>query len=181
MNGELISRSKCKRQASQQASKCLQTYIKHTESSEQAKQTNQNQSKDIGIQINERKLTQQTGRAELLENKKEIYHTLVFLPGPHIQLTFPNLLEEVTQSAQNEPAITDTGQSSYWLAGTSDDSISFLDELLAPDVPAQSAHLGELNTPMIGKLLMLVQRSLALKPSKNILTLIELMSQTNFC
>lgn len=157
MNGELISRSKCKRQASLQTSKCLQTYIqsKHTDSSEQAKQANQlTLIKDIGIQLSERNLTQQTGRAELLTNKKEIYHTLVFLPGPENQLTFPSS-DLVIQSAPNEPVITDTGQDIHWLVEPSDD-ISFLDELLAtavPEVPAQS-HLGELNTPTIGKLLM---------------------------
>lgn len=147
MNGELISRSKCKRQASQQTSTCLQTYIAslHTESSEQANQANQeNLIKETGIQLNERKSTQQTGIAELLANEKKS-HTLVFLPGLDFQLTFPSSAE-VTQSAQNEPVITDTRQ----------EYIHWLDELLAPVSPAQSAQLGELNTPTIGKLLLLM-------------------------
>jgi hypothetical protein len=106
-----------------------------------------NQTQDFGIQSSERKLTQQTGQAELLrENKEETYQTIVFLPGPDSQDTFPSL-EELTKSAPNEPVITDTGQaSSQWLTDL------FLDELLAPaEAPAQSALQGELNTPTIGK------------------------------
>lgn len=89
-------------------------------------------------------------------NKKEINpRTLVFLPGPDSQLTFPNS-EEVTQSALNEPVIIDTGQEYNWLVDTSYDTVAFFDDLLAPQVPAPSAHLGELNTPTIGKLIVVV-------------------------
>lgn len=109
-----------------------------------------NHSKAIGIQTSERKLTQQTGRA-LLENKEETYQTIVFLPGLDLTDTHTNSAESI-RSARGEPAITDTGQTDQWPVEQLDDSISFLDDLLAPiDLPAQSAHLGELNTPTIGE------------------------------
>lgn len=108
-----------------------------------------NHSKDIGIQSNERKSTQQTG-TELL-NKEEIYQTIVFLPGPDSTDIFQSLVE-VTRSAPNEPVTTDTGQEYIqWQVETLGDDISFLDDLLAPiELTAQSVQ-GELNTPTIEK------------------------------
>lgn len=120
-----------------------------TEESEQT-ENQLNHSKAIGIQSSERKLTQQTGRA-LLENKEETYQTIVFLPGLDLTDTLPNSAESI-RLARGEPAITDTGQIDQWPVEQLDDSISFLDDLLAPiDLQAQSAHLGELNTPTIGE------------------------------
>lgn len=109
-----------------------------------------NLTKDIGLQLSERKSTQQTGqRADLLE-KETIYQIAVFLPGTVSTPAFPNYVES-TRPATNEPVITDTGQETNdW--HLLDDSISFLDDLLAPIVqPVQSAHQGELNTPTIGE------------------------------
>lgn len=123
--------------------------LNQTDTSEQT--SNQlNHTKDIGIQSNERKSTQQTG-IDLLESKEEFYQTIVFLPGPDSTETFPSLVE-VTRSAPNERVITDTGQDYIqWLVEPSDESISFLDDLLAPtELPAPSVQ-GELNTPTIGK------------------------------
>lgn len=109
-----------------------------------------NLTQDIGIQSSERKSTQLTGTSEL--PSQDNYQTIVFLPGPHSPDEFPNSVEP-TSSAPNELVITDTGQT--WLV--SDESISFLDDLLAAPIELlpQSAYLGELNTPTIGKLVLL--------------------------
>ncbi|CRK93084.1 CLUMA_CG006530, isoform A [Clunio marinus] len=151
LNGELISRSKCKHQAAtlqKQLCNLNGNLTVPTDTSEQAR--NQlNLLKDIGIQSRERKLTQQTGQTELLENKTIIYQTLVFLPGPDLTES-SRTSSELTKSIQNEPVITDTGQ--FWQVENLDDSITFLcEELLTPiALPAQSAHQGEeLNTPTI--------------------------------
>lgn len=109
-----------------------------------------NHTEHIGIQSSERKSSLPTGlrHTEPLENKEEIYQTIVFLPGLDSVDTLAHLVE-LTHSAPNEPVITDTGQENLWRA---DDDISFLDDLLAPiALPVQSAHLGELNTPTIGE------------------------------
>ena len=148
LQGELISKPKCKRQAALlQTSKCIQnvfiaTNQKPINSLEQANLTQDNICK---IQSSERKSIEQTG-TELLS--QENYQTIVFLSGPESQPSLPNLVE-LTRSAPEERVITDTGQPCLWLVEPSDESISFLDDLLV-ELPA-SAHQGELNTPTIGR------------------------------
>lgn len=123
-----------------------------TEVSEQAK--NQlNLTEDTGIQSSERKLNQQTGQIiELLEeNKEEFYHRIVFLPGPDSTDQRIALVDS-TPLIINELATTDTVQGEIpWLPVESlDESILFLDDLLTSvELPAQSIHPGELNTPII--------------------------------
>lgn len=112
-----------------------------------------NHTKAFAIQTSERKSTQPTGRADLLENQEENYQ-IVFLPGLDLTDAFTNLVE-VTRSAPSERVITDTGQEGIlWQVEPSDDSISFLDDLLAP-IALPTAHQGELNTPTIGESLLL--------------------------
>lgn len=117
--------------------------------------TNQlNHTQDIVILSSEKNLIQQTGIAELLlENKEEIYQELVFLPGPLPQDTSQNTVE-FTSSTFTEQITTDTGQFIHWLV----EPITFGDEFLEPTLPStQSAHQGELNTPTIGKSLLLLK------------------------
>lgn len=138
--------------ATLQTSECiLNNLTKSTVLSEQTQTANQlNQTVDTGIQSRELKLIQQTGTTDLLESKEETYQTIVFLPGLDFHSAFPNSTE-LTKSATGERVTTDTGHS-HWLTDTSDETIAFLDDLLAPiALPAQSSCQGELNTPTIGK------------------------------
>jgi hypothetical protein len=150
LNGELISRSKCKRQAAlHNNSKChFLTLSNQTEASEQAIKQKNLTAELTGIQSSERKSTQQTGIAELLQNKEETYQTIVFLPGPHSTDAL-TVADQSLKSAPNEPVTTDTGQTNQSWAAL---SWTFLDELLAPTAVAVSACQGEeLNTPTTGK------------------------------
>lgn len=149
MNGELISRSKCKRQAAtQQTSLCiLNADLYHpTDSSEQTK----NQL----IQTNTQELSQQIGRQTPWNIAEETDQTIVFLPGLDSSAAFLNL-PDLTELLPSEPVITDTGQESTQLQVEHLDDSTFLlyEELLTPiTITHQFVHPGEdLNTPTVGK------------------------------
>jgi hypothetical protein len=142
LNGELISRSKCKRQAAQQTNSTWQTQFSLNQTTEFSEDQTNNQTL---FQTNKHLLSQSE---ENFNNWNQIHSSIVFLPGPEILDTFSSSAELIT-SALQEPVITDTGQ--FDLSTLIDESFFVTNQTNPSAVSAQPELLGEAHKLITGE------------------------------
>lgn len=159
MNGELISRSKCKPAASPSSQTCIQKVINATNpadtiSTETESQLIRNHN-SIQLSLDRTEsIERQIGRIEILFLENQLQQqSIVFLPQSASTIAFPNL-EQLTIPVISEQAIEGS------ISNTLDNhlqpvnvDLSFPEELFWTNtaLPANDIRQGELNTPEIGK------------------------------
>jgi hypothetical protein len=163
LNGELISRSKCKPAALPvHSQKCIQKAIYVTNPADTVStETQQNQATNTQIiqtLPDKTDLIEQIGDIEILfldDYKEENQQTIVFLPEPVPIVSFPNS-SQLTIPAISDQAIEGSINTASSQQQPVDVDISFPEELFwtqsIASLPLNDIIPGELNTPEIGKL-----------------------------
>lgn len=165
MNGELISRSKCKPAALPvHLQTCIQKaiYVTNPADTLSTEITQQIQATNTQIiqtlQTDKTDLIEQIGNLEILflddnNYKEENQQTIVFLPEPVPIVTFPNS-SQLTIPAINDQAIEGSIDTASSHQQPVDENSLFQEELFwtQASLPLNDILQGELNTPEIGKL-----------------------------